>query len=118
MYVDGFVVPVFRNRLEDYRALAEMAADVWIEQGALSVVEAAADDVPDGKLTSFPMAVDLQDGEVAFFSYITYRDRTHRDAVNAKVMADPRMNMSPPDPPMAMDRMIYGGFSAMIAKGV
>lgn len=118
MYVDGFVVPVFRNRIDDYRAMAQLGADVWMEHGAISYVEAMADDVPDGKLTSFPMAVDLKQDEVVFFSYITFRDRAHRDEVNAKVMADPRMNMEPQDVPMAMDRMIYGGFSAMIAKGV
>ncbi|MDH2325309.1 DUF1428 domain-containing protein [Cereibacter sp. SYSU M97828] len=114
MYVDGFVIPVPTERIEDYRKMAELGATVWMEHGALSYVEACADDVPQGEVTSFPMAVKLEQGEVVFFSWITYRDRAHRDEVNRKVMEDPRMNCEPATAPFEAKRMIYGGFTAMV----
>jgi uncharacterized protein YbaA (DUF1428 family) len=119
MYIDGFVVPVPRDRIEDYQAHAALTLDIWMEHGALSAVEGMGDDVPDGEVTSFPMAVGLEPGEVVFFSYITYRDRAHRDEVNAKVMADPRMQTwmgSPETWPFSGKRMIWGGFSALVQR--
>lgn len=111
MYVDGFLVPVLRYRIDDYLKLATEAGRIWLEHGALSVMEAMGDDVPDGVHTSFPMAVKLEPEEVVFFSWITYRDRAHRDEVNAKVIADPRMNWDLSKPqPMNPQRMIWGGF--------
>jgi uncharacterized protein YbaA (DUF1428 family) len=75
-----------------------------------------ADDVKPGKLTSFPQSVDLQDGEVVVFSYIVYANRAERDAVNAKVMDDPRMKdmMDPASMPFDGKRLIYGGFETFI----
>jgi uncharacterized protein YbaA (DUF1428 family) len=119
MYIDGFVVPVPKDRVEDYKAHAEETLDVWMDHGALSAVEAMGDDVPDGVVTSFPMAVKLEPHEVAFFSFITYRDRAHRDAVNAKVFADPRMQKTEGDPaawPFDGKRMIFGGFTALVQR--
>lgn len=116
-YVDGFVVPVPKDRIEDYRKMSEEALDVWMEYGALSAVEAMGDDVPDGVETSFPMAVKAEPGEVVFFSWITYRDRAHRDAVNARVMADPRTSKPPENPPFGGRRMIWGGFVPIVEKG-
>jgi uncharacterized protein YbaA (DUF1428 family) len=121
MYVDGFVVPVPKDRVEDYRKHAATALDVWIEHGALSAVEAMGDDVPEGVTTSFPMAVKLEEGEVVFFSFITYRDRAHRDAVNALVQEDARMQplmSGEGDWPFDGKRMIWGGFSALVTRGV
>ncbi|GJE55396.1 MULTISPECIES: DUF1428 domain-containing protein [Methylobacterium] len=108
-YVDGFVVPVPKAKLDAYKALARKARDVWMEYGATGFVECIGDDVPHGRLTSFPRAVQLAEDEVVVFSWIVYASRESRDAVNAKVMADPRMQ---PDPDMPFDgkRMIYGGF--------
>ena len=115
MYIDGFLVPVRKDRIDAYRAMAETTLAVWIDHGALTAVEAMGDDVPDGVHTSFPMAVKLQPGEVVFFSFITYRDRAHRDEVNAKVFADPRMNdFDPKSAPFDMKRMIFGGFQGTI----
>jgi uncharacterized protein YbaA (DUF1428 family) len=117
MYIDGFLVPVRRDRIEAYRTLSEAFLSVWMEHGALSAVEAMGDDVPDGVHTSFPMAVKLEPGEVVIFSVITYRDRAHRDAVNAAAMADPRMAAMPGD---IFDgkRMIWGGFVPLVTKGL
>lgn len=122
MYLDGFVVPVPKDKLEEYKAHASEALEVWMDHGAISAVEAMGDDVPEGVVTSFPMAVKLEPGEVVFFSFIIYRDRAHRDEVNAKVFADPRMQRfegegASANWPFDGRRMIYGGFSAMITRG-
>ena len=90
-YVDGFVVPVPKKKLAAYRKMAAKASKVWMKHGALSYVEAVADDVKPGKSTSFPQSVKLKDGETVIFAWITYKSRKHRDQVNAKVMKDPYM---------------------------
>jgi uncharacterized protein YbaA (DUF1428 family) len=115
-YVDGFVVAVPKNRIEEYKKLARKMGDVWREHGALSVVETVADDVPYGELTSFPRAVMRKEDETVVFSWITYKSRQHRDQVNEKVMADPRVkdNMNPAAMPFDGKRMIFGGFETMM----
>jgi uncharacterized protein YbaA (DUF1428 family) len=107
-YVDGFVLAVPKDKLDEYRKITELAGSVWMEYGALTYVEAVADDVPYGELTSFPRAVQAKDDEVVIFSWITYESREKRDEINAKVMADPRM--ADPDCPFDPKRMIFGGF--------
>lgn len=113
-YVDGFVLAVPKARLADYRKIARKAGKLWREHGALSYVECVGDDVPVGKLTSFTRAVKLKEGEVVVFSWITYKSRAQRDAVNRKVMADKRMKMDPAGMPFDGKRMIFGGFKTMI----
>lgn len=114
-YVDGFVVPVPKKNVDAYRKIAQTCGAVWREHGALSYVECLADDVKPGKLTSFPQSVDLKDDEVVIFSWITYNSREHRDQVNAKVMADPRIKGMPPsDMPFDAKRMIWGGFQGIV----
>jgi uncharacterized protein YbaA (DUF1428 family) len=97
-----------------YRELAALAAKVWKEHGALSYVECLGDDVPYGELTSFPRAVQAKEDEVVVFAWITYASRAERDAINAKVMADPRMADGMIDPPFDGKRMIYGGFESFV----
>jgi uncharacterized protein YbaA (DUF1428 family) len=115
-YVDGFVVPVKKKKLNDYRRLARKAGRVWREYGALEFRECVADDVKVGKWTSFPRSVKLKPDETVMFSYITYKSRAHRDRVNAKVMKDPRLAkmMKPDAMPFDGKRMIYGGFKVML----
>ena len=113
-YVDGFVLPVPDAEFEEYRKNAELGRTVWMEHGALSYVEAQADDVPEGKLTSFPMAVKKEAGETIVFSYITYRSREHRDEVLKKVMDDPRMKAAMDNMPDYMKRLLYGGFRVFV----
>lgn len=116
-YVDGFLVPVPKDRLEDYRAMAEKAGKVWMEHGALAFHECAGDDVPDGKTTDFKRSVKLKDGETVVFAWIVYDSREHRDEVNKKVMADPRIaeDMKGKDIPFDARRMIYGGFREIVS---
>jgi uncharacterized protein YbaA (DUF1428 family) len=113
-YVDGFVVAVPTANRELYRRHAQSAAAVFKEYGALSVVECWGDDVPEGKLTSFPMAVKRKDDETVVFSWVTWPSRQTRDAGMQKVMADPRLQ--PDSNPMPFDgqRLIYGGFEVIV----
>jgi uncharacterized protein YbaA (DUF1428 family) len=116
-YVDGFVIPVPKKKLADYRRLARLAGKVWKEHGALEYVECVAEDVKPGTLTSFPQAVMLKRSETVVFSWITYRSRAHRDRVLAKVMKDPRLAkvMDPKKMPFDGKRMFWGGFEVLVA---
>jgi len=113
-YVDGFVAAVPTANREVYRKHAEAAAAVFKEHGALAVVECWGDDVPEGKLTSFPMAVKRQPDETVVFAWIVWPSRQVRDVGMKKVMDDPRMQ--PGTNPMPFDgmRMIYGGFEIIV----
>lgn len=113
-YVDGFIVPVPKKNLEAYKDIARKAGEVWMDHGALSYAECIGDDVPYGELTSFPRSVQATDDEVVIFSWITYADRAARDAIVAKVMADPRLQMDPADNPFDGKRMIFGGFTPFL----
>jgi uncharacterized protein YbaA (DUF1428 family) len=113
-YVDGFVVPVPKSKIEDYRRMAENAGRVWREHGALAFVECLADDVKPGKLTSFPQAVNLEQDETVVFSYIVYRSREERDRINEAVMKDPRLDMDPSQMPFDGKRMVFGGFNVLV----
>jgi uncharacterized protein YbaA (DUF1428 family) len=113
-YVDGFVLPVPKDKLEEYKAIARIASQVWKDCGALTYVEALADDVPYGELTSFPRAVQASDDEIVVFSWVTYESREARDAAMAKVMADPRLEKAMADMPFDGKRMIWGGFKPFI----
>jgi uncharacterized protein YbaA (DUF1428 family) len=113
-YVDGFVVAVPADKKEAYLALAAKAAPLFKEFGATRVVECWADDVPDGKLTDFRMAVKAEDNEEVVFSWIEYPSKEVRDAANAKMMADPRMKEMGESMPFDGKRMIYGGFAPIL----
>lgn len=113
-YIDGFVVPVPKAQLEAYRKLSRKCGKIWMEYGALQYVECAADDVKPGKLTSFPQSVKLKADETVVFAWIAYRSRKHRDTVNAKVMADPRMSKLPQEMPFDGKRMFWGGFKTIV----
>lgn len=115
-YVDGFVLAVPTRNLAAYRAMARKAGKVWMGHGALSYIECVGDDVPPGKLTSFPLAVKLKKDETVVFSWIVYKSRAQRDKVNQKVMADPRLAsmMDPKKLPFDGKRMIFGGFKSLV----
>jgi len=116
LYVDGFVLPVPRARINEYRRIARKAGKVWREHGALEYRECVADDVKPGKLTSFPQSVKLKRDEVVWFSWIVYPSRRARDRINAKVMKDPRLAsmMDPKAMPFDARRMFWGGFKVAV----
>ncbi|WP_022964398.1 DUF1428 domain-containing protein [Halopseudomonas pelagia] len=113
-YVDGFVVAVPTANKELYRQHAADAGVIFKEYGALSFVECWGDDVPEGKLTSFPMAVKRRDDETVVFSWITWPSRAVRDTGMEKVMADPRLQSDTNPMPFDGQRMIYGGFDIIV----
>jgi uncharacterized protein YbaA (DUF1428 family) len=114
-YVDGYVLPVPKDNVEAYRKMAEKAAAVWREHGALEYVECIADDVEPGEVTSFPQSVNLKADETVVFSYIVYDSREHRDRVNEKALQDPRIaGMDPKTMPFDAKRMFWGGFKTLI----
>ena len=114
-YVDGFVVPIPRNKVADYRRIARKAGKIWREHGALEYRECIGEDVPKGKVTSFPLSVKAKRGETVAFSWIVFKSRAHRDRVNAKVMDDPRLaEMDPKAMPFDTGRMIFGGFEVVV----
>jgi len=114
-YIDGFVAAVPTANRDSYLGHARAAAAVFKEHGALSVVECWGDDVPEGKLTSFTMAVQRKDDETVVFSWITWPSRAARDAGMEKAMKDQRLQ--PGTNPMPFDgkRLIYGGFEVMLS---
>lgn len=113
-YIDGLVAAVPTAHREAFRKHAEAAAVVFKENGALGVVECWGDDVPEGKLTSFPLAVKREADETVVFSWITWPSKAVRDAGMKKAMDDPRLQ--PGQNPMPFDgkRMIYGGFEIIV----
>ena len=113
-YVDGFVIAVPNAKREAYLKLAQDASVVFKDHGALQVVECWGDDVPEGKVTSFPMAVKRQPDESVVFSWIVWPSRQVRDEGMKKVMEDPRMNMDPASMPFDGQRMIFGGFQIIV----
>lgn len=117
MYVDGFVLPIPNDKVADYKKMAQKAGKVWMEHGALAYVECMGDDVKPGKLTSFPQAVKLKEGETVWFSWIVYKTRKHRDQVMKKVMSDKRITegMEPGKMPFDGKRMFFGGFKSVVA---
>src|SRR5688500_2871896 len=90
-YVDGFVLPVPKKNLKAYQKMAELAGKIWKEHGALEYRECAGDDLDVKFGVPFGKSVKLKKGETVVFAWIVYRNRAHRDKVNAKVMKDPRL---------------------------
>jgi uncharacterized protein YbaA (DUF1428 family) len=115
-YVDGFVVPLPRDKVDAYREMSLKCGKIWREYGAISFRECIADDVKPGKWTSFPQSVKLEENEVVVFSWIEFNSRAERDAINDKVMKDPRLAdmMDPEKMPFDGKRMIYGGFESLV----
>ena len=110
-YVDGFVCAVPNANREAYVKYAQGAAAMFKEQGALSAVECWGDDVPEGKLTSFPMAVKCEPDETVVFAWIVWPSKEARDAAWKALMDDPRMT---PQMPLDGKRVIYGGFRTIV----
>lgn len=113
-YVDGFVAAVPTANKQAFRKHAEEAAAVFKEHGALQVVDCWGDDVPDGEVTSFPLAVKCKDDETVVFGWIVWPSREVRDDGMQKCMDDPRMQ--PDRNPMPFDgkRLVFGGFDPLL----
>lgn len=117
LYVDGFVIPVPKDKVKHYTAMAKKAAKIFRENGALEVRECVAEDFNVAFGLPFPKLAKLKENETVFFSWITYKSRAHRDKANAKTMADPRLQKlcDPKNPLFDVKRMSYGGFEVVVA---
>lgn len=113
-YIDGFISAVPTANKEKFIEHSRIFGEVVKEHGALEVVECWGDDVPDGQLTSLPMAVKKEKDETVIFSWIEWPDKATRDAGMPKAMADPRTQ--PDVNPMPFDgkRSIFGGFEVLL----
>jgi uncharacterized protein YbaA (DUF1428 family) len=112
-YVDGFVIPIPKRKVNAYLKIARRAGRIWRELGALEYRECVGDDLNIKGVAGFPGAAKARAGETVVFSWIVYKSRAHRDRVNAKIMKDPRIAtmVAPGDMPFDVKRMVYGGFT-------
>jgi uncharacterized protein YbaA (DUF1428 family) len=114
-YVDGFLLPVPKRKVQAYRRIARRAGRIWRQHGALEFRECVGDDLAPKGALPFTRVIKTKPGETVCFSWIVFKSRAHRDRVNAKVMKDPRIaNMDPKEMPVDMKRMAYGGFKVLV----
>jgi uncharacterized protein YbaA (DUF1428 family) len=115
-YVDGFVLPLPKKNLAAYKKMATVASKVWKDHGALEYRECVGEDLAVKFGMPFTKQMKVKSGETVVFAWITYKSRKHRDAVNAKVMKDPRLAAScdPKKMPFDVKRMCYGGFKTIV----
>lgn len=115
-YVDGYVLPIPRAKLDEYRRIAQKAGKIWKEHGALEYKECVAEDMDCQGMVPFPKVAKAKEDEVVIFAYVVFKSKKHRNEVNAKVMADPRLaGMSPEAMPFDCKRMVYGGFQTIVS---
>jgi uncharacterized protein YbaA (DUF1428 family) len=113
-YVDGFVIPVPKDKMDAYKVMARRCEPIWKEYGAIGYAECVGDDLPYGETTSFPRAVLAEENETVIFSWVVYPSRAVRDAANEKIKADPRLKDMMENSPFNPSRMIFGGFESFI----
>ena len=113
-YVDGYVLPVPKKHLPVYKRMASKAARIWREHGALDYRECVGDDLAVKFGQPFTKLMKPKRGETVVFSWVVFKSRAHRDKVNAKVMADKRLQI-PKTMPFDVKRMTYGGFKTLVS---
>ena len=113
-YVEGFVAAVPTANRDAFRKHAEAMGNIFKEHGALNVVDCWGDDVPDGEVTSFPMAVKCREDETVVFGWMVWPSREVRDDAHEKVMADMEKNQDASPMPFDGKRLIYGGFEMLV----
>ena len=115
-YVDGFVLPIPKDKVDVYRGIAEEAAKIWREHGALEYRECIAEDMDAKEMVSFPRLASAGPDETVVFAWILFESRSSRDEVNAKVMADERLKgmCEKGQVPFDYKRMAYGGFQTLV----
>jgi uncharacterized protein YbaA (DUF1428 family) len=112
-YVDGYVLPLKKNKVAEYKKIATKAGKVWMECGALEYRECAGDDLDVKFGLPFPKALKIKPDETVVFAWIVFKSRKHRDQVNAKVMKHPSMQEQP-QCPFDPKKMLYGGFTVLV----
>jgi uncharacterized protein YbaA (DUF1428 family) len=117
-YVDGFVLPIAKNKVASYRRLAAQASKVWRDHGALEFRECVGDDLANHMGVSFSKLAKTRPNETVVFSWIVYRTKGDRNRINKKVMADPRIArmMKARSMPFDVKRMAMGGFKTIVDR--
>lgn len=117
-YVDGFVLPIPRARIDEYQRVAEAAAEIWKEHGALEYWECIGDDLQGEGTSSFPNLVTASPEETVVFAWVVFESREARDTANQKIASDPRMAtlVDPNNPIFDCARMAYGGFKSLVVR--
>lgn len=119
-YVDGFLIPIAKGNVEEYKEMAQKAGEIWKEHGALDFCECVGDDLEIKGMLSFKKSADASDDETVIFSWIVFESREDRDRVNAAVMEDARMKeiveamKAAKSEPFDIKRMAYGGFKTLV----
>lgn len=116
-YVDGFVLPLPKKNLAAYKVMAKKASKIWMDHGAVEYREAIGEDMSATFCMPMTKLSKCKPSETVVFAWIVYKSKKHRDAVNKKVMKDPRMNeMIAPGEKMPFDckKMGYGGFEVIV----
>ncbi len=113
-YIDGFLLPVPKKKLDLYKSISTKAGKVWKKHGALEYRECVIEHPEIEGMLPFAKVVKPKAGETIIFSWIVYKSRAHRDKVNAKVMKDPDLVCDPNDMPFDCKRMAYGGFEVFV----
>jgi len=115
-YVDGYLLKVPADRLEDYRKMAEKGSETWMKHGALDYKECVSDDINPNFGRPFTQIMEAESTDVIIFAYVVFKSREHRDEVNAKVMSDPAMTEcgDPNNMPFDCTQMVYGGFKTIV----
>ncbi|MBT8272645.1 MAG: DUF1428 domain-containing protein [Bacteroidia bacterium] len=119
-YIDGFVLPVPRNHLDEYKRVSETVADIWKEHGALAYFEYVGEDLKLEGTRSFPEFLNAKENEAIVFGWVVFNSRETRDLANKRVAADPRMKglIEPLTDPSRMvfdaKRMVFGGFRTLV----
>lgn len=114
-YVDGFVIPLKKKNRSAYKKMAALGKKIWMEYGALDYYECVADDFVKWGW-SFPKMCKLKKDETVIFAFIIYKSKAHRNKVNAKVMADPRMKIEGTKMPFDMKRFATAGFDVIVSS--
>ena len=119
-YIDGFVFPISRNRLNEYKRVAEAVAEIWKEHGALDYLEYVGDDMYRQGTRPFTDLMAATEDETVVFGWVAFDSREARDLANDRVAADPRMVdliaplIDPSAPVFDAERMAYGGFQPLV----
>jgi len=116
-YVDGFLIPIAKDKVNAYKEMAQKGGEIWKEYGALEYYECIGDDLDFEEMVSFKKAAGASENETVIFSWIVFETREARDRINAEVMKDPRINETMEtgsEMPFDYKRMAYGGFKTLV----
>ncbi len=119
-YIDGFVFPIPRTHLDEYKKVATLVAEIWKEYGATAYFEFVGDDLTLEGTRSFIETVQVKEDEEIVFGWVVFPSKEIRDLANNKVPSDPRMKelVAPLTDPKKLifnaRRVGYGGFKSLI----